>query len=70
MTPSTAPIETIRIGMVAGGDSDKLAQIQESMREEERGGWYRILRMDQNEAVIQWVDARKMLVFSREAGNA
>jgi hypothetical protein len=64
------PIETIRIGMVAGGNPIKLARIQEHMREEERGGWYRILRMDDNEAVIQWLDARKMLILGAEAGNA
>jgi hypothetical protein len=67
MTASMAPIETIRIGMVAGGDPERLASIQEHMRKEERGGRYRILRMDHNEAVIQWLDLRVMMVLGGEA---
>lgn len=61
------PIETVRIGMVAGGDVAKLARIQHHMRAEEENGWYRILRMDAIEAVIQWVCPRKMLILGGEA---
>jgi hypothetical protein len=66
----SGPIETVRIGMVSDGNPVKLADIQDEMRAEERDGWYRILRMDDTEAVIQWLDPRIALILGPEGSVA
>lgn len=58
------PTETIRIGMIARGRPHALAFIKETMRHEEAMGWFRIIHIDDDLAVIQWTDASKARVLA------
>lgn len=64
-----APIEIIRIGTVATS-VERLKAIQELIRQQERAGWYDVIRMDDEVAVVQYRDPKIMMLFCETAGAA
>ena len=50
------PFATIRIGMLSGGDSKRLKKIKQSMRGQESAGWLKILFMDNEYALVRYLD--------------
>jgi hypothetical protein len=55
--PKFAP-ETLRISRLSDGDPVKIARIHELMRAQERMGYFRIISMNDDVAVIDFTDHR------------
>lgn len=53
------PREVVRIGMVAQGDPDRIATLQSQIQAEADQGWYDVLAITPDFAVIEWRDPSK-----------
>lgn len=61
------PVETLRIGMIAGS-AERLLLIHSALRRQEQMGWFDIIRMDDAVAVIRYRDPKIMMLFCETAG--
>jgi len=61
---SSTPIEKVRIAYMAAGDLKVLAELQQTIRWQEAAGMIRVISMDDEIALMQWVDPIKAALFS------
>lgn len=60
---SKLPREIVRIGMLADGDVSKLQSLCDAIHIEEKLGWYNVLAVTPDYAVIEWTNERKFAVI-------
>lgn len=63
------PTETLDFRRLAMGDPMRLEMAQQILLSQERFGWFRIVRMDDETATIEWLDDAAASLLS-SAGRA